>query len=138
MDKAQITVEFIIIMGLVSFIFLVTVNFIANEQKAVSQGLWAQDAQDRAESVAKAINSAYLAGDGASLNLTLPKRLVGGVNYTVTVRKRLVSVSVPSYGREFERKYLTADVEGAGAGLVLAPGALSVDNRNGTISLTEL
>jgi hypothetical protein len=135
--KAQVTVEFIIVMALTSMIFLVIINFIAQERKSSAQGMWAQDAQDTAERLARAIDAAYLAGSGSSMNVTLPMRLVGGMNYTVTVRERLVSVSVPGYGRDFEWKYANAGVEGARNGLALGGGVIVLTNRNGTVNLTS-
>jgi len=134
--KAQITAEFIIILALASMIFLVTINFIYQERKAATQWTWSLDAQDTAEKLAWAINSAYIAGDGTSSNVTLPKMLVGGVNYTVTVRPRLVTVSVPAYGREYEWKCQTSDIDGASLGLTVAPGVVTIGNSNGTIKLT--
>jgi hypothetical protein len=134
--KGQITVEFITITGIVSIIFLVAFNFMMEERKLVSQSIWAVDAQDTAEELAASINHVYLAGDGASLNVTAPKSLVGGVNYTITVYQRLVSINVPAYGREFEWKFITGDVEGAGSGLSVKPGGIRLKNVNGTIHIT--
>jgi len=135
--KAQVTLEFIVATAIVSMIFLITVNFVVRERKLMSQSLWAVDGQDRAEEIANAINSVYLAGDGSSMNLTLPSRLVGGVNYTVTVYRRLVSVQAPAYGREFEWKFATGDVHGAALGLGVTPGTVEVTNVNGTVHLSS-
>jgi hypothetical protein len=135
--RGQITLEYIVVMGIASIIFLITINFIMHEKKVMSESVWSIDGQDRVQELASAINSVYLAGDGAYLNVTLPKRLAGGVNYTVTVYRRLVSIEAVEYGREFEWKYITGDVYGAQGGLDVAPGVVEVENVNGTIYLTS-
>ena len=133
MDRGQITVEFVIIMALASIIFLVTVNFISHGQKPSAESLWAQDGQNNADLLAREIDEVYIAGSGAVMNVTHPTSLVGGVGYNITVRGRLVTISVPVYGREFERKFATSGVKGAPSGLSLPAGALRISNANGTI-----
>jgi len=136
--KGQITAEFMAVMAIVTMIFLVAFTFIGREHKVAARSIWSMDAEDTARKLAAAINSAYLAGDGALTNVTLPKRLVGGVNYTMTVRERLVSVTVPAYNdTEFEWKFQTAGVEGAASGLSVMPGTVGIQNDNGTIRLTS-
>lgn len=136
MNGGQVTVEYIIITGIVSIIFLVAFNFISEERKTTAEDIWSMDGDKTAEAVAHAINTAYLAGDGAEVNVTLPEKLTGGLDYTVTVYRRLVTVEVPSYGREFEWKYVTGGVNGTTDGLTLGKGTVTVENRNGTIYLT--
>lgn len=135
-DKAQVTVEFISVMAILSVIFLVTLNFIVAERRSMAQSLFSIDAQDTAQKVASAINSVYIAGDGASLNVTLPARLVGGVNYTTSVRPRLVTVTAIPSGSDFERKFQTGDVRVSGGGTAVGPGTVLLENINGTVELT--
>jgi hypothetical protein len=136
MKRGQITAEFVVITALVSFIFLMVVSVISHERKAAAQGIWETDAQNNADRLAEAINSVYLAGPGATLNLTLPKTLVGGINYTVTVRDRLATISVQAYGREFERKFLTGGIEDGSPGLNITPGSITLSNLNGTVRVS--
>jgi len=137
MEKGQVTVEFTAVIALATIIFLVVVNLITQERRATSQAMWAADAEDTAMKIARTINSIYLAGDGAKTNLTLPKKLVGGLNYTVTLRPHLVTVYVPAYGREFECKHLTGDVEGGASSLTLQPGTTVFENVNGSVEITQ-
>jgi hypothetical protein len=135
--RGQVTAEFIVIMALVSIVFLVIINFIAQERKTSAQSLWAQDAKDTAMKLAEGIDAVFLAGSGSSMNVTVPKRLVGGLNYTITVRPRLVSVAVPAYGRDFEWKYMVSTVDGSTSGLHLEPGTIVLSNDNGTVTLVS-
>ncbi|MFH1055938.1 MAG: hypothetical protein V1744_07605 [Candidatus Altiarchaeota archaeon] len=135
--RAQVTVEFIASLAIVSLIFLITLNFIANERRITAQVIWSLDAQDAAQKLAHGIDYVYIAGDGTDMNVTLPKKLVGGVQYTVFVRPRIVIVNVTPYDREFEWKFMTSDIGDMGEAMALTPGTINVENVNGTIYLTE-
>lgn len=136
LGRGQVTVEFIVVTGIVFAIFLVSFQFIADERRMASETLWSFDAQDSAEKLAHALNNAYLAGAGASLNVSLPSKLVGGIDYEITVYERMVSVHVPTYNRDFDWKYVTAAVDGASQGLSVEAGLIGVENINGTLKLT--
>lgn len=135
-SRGQISIEYIVTLALISMIFVVSVSAIMNGKKTQNQVIWSQDGKNKAEKIAQTINKAYIGGDGFETDISLGKKLLGGVNYTITVRPRLVSVSVPSYGREFEWKFQNADVDGAADGLNLNPGRLRFLNSGGRIIIT--
>jgi hypothetical protein len=137
LSKGQVTAEFMSVMAIVSIVFLVAISFISQEKKATAQNMWEVDARYGAQRLAEGINAAYIAGSGSVLNVSLPKALVGGANYSISLRPRLVTLSVPAYGREFEWKYAGADVQGALGGLNLSGGPLRIVNVNGTINVTN-
>ncbi|MFH0861521.1 MAG: hypothetical protein V1875_00690 [Candidatus Altiarchaeota archaeon] len=134
MTRGQVTVEFMLSLSLATLIFLVSINFIAQGQRSAAQSLWSIDAQNRAQEISDNYNSVYLAGSGSRLNMTLPVRLVGGVNYTVTVDSRLVTVKVPAYGAEFERKFINGQVAGSKPPFpIYTGGIVTLTNDNGTV-----
>jgi hypothetical protein len=130
--RGQVTLEFIVVLAIVSIIFLAAINLAVQGHRGASQDLWAMSASYNAKRLADAIGDAYLAGEGAKLNVTLPSMLPGGIGYEISVRSNLVTISVPDYGAEFEWKTLTRDTEG---GLDLAAGIIMVENINSTIRL---
>jgi len=137
MERGQVTVEYIVILSLMSIVFLIIMNSVMEGKRSQSQSLWSQDGKRIAKKVADSVNMAHIAGDGSRHNVTLPAKLVGGVAYNITIRPRLVTVDVPLYGRDFEWKTVTADVAGAGGNLTIAPGIVRFWNQGGQINITS-
>lgn len=135
MMRGQVTLEFIVVTAIVMVVFAVMLQVIANERKLASQSIWSLDAADAAQRLANGLDSAYIAGDGATMNVTLPRRLYGGVNYSITVRRRMVTVEVTPYNRTFDWKFSGGGVEGSSGGLSVEPGTVGLRNENGTIQI---
>jgi hypothetical protein len=134
----QVTIEFVIVMALASMIFLFSLNLVSQERKASAQGVWSGEAVDTARRLAEGINSVCVAGSGSSENLTLPAKLAGGTRYNVTIRRRLVTVEVPAYGREFEWMFICGDVSGSTPPFPVFTGVtVSLTNINGTVKFVS-
>jgi hypothetical protein len=133
--RGQVTLEFIVIIAIAFIIFLIIFSFISQERRSANQMVWSQDAQNLANSIADNINSVYLAGNGARINMTLPIKLIGAIDYGVTVRRRLVTVSTPLYEREFDSKTQVADVCNSYVGLNVVVGEIMIVNMNNTVCI---
>ncbi len=81
--KAQISVEFLIIIGvaLIMFMFLFKIAADKSQQFAVqSSQLYAKQLTDK---VAQNVNSIYLAGNGASKTIILPETMMNNLDYSI-------------------------------------------------------
>ncbi len=136
MPRGQVTVEYIVILSLVSIVFLVTISTVMAGSKAQAQAVWARNAAGIARQVAWEIDKAHIGGDGYKHNITIPQRLIGGVDYNITVRPRLVTVIAIPYGSEFEWKVITADIEGVATGMSIEKGILTFCNYQGSVNIT--
>ncbi len=116
---------------IVMVLFLVILYTVHSQQKEAEYAVQTLDGKHAAERLAQGINDVYLAGWGATKNVTLPEEIRGGKTYTLRVYPRSVVVNYSS--REGDRFYshriLTSDVNGSG----LNPGKVRISNTNGTI-----
>ncbi len=133
--KAQSTVEFMFVLGLLSLIFIVAFKSIAREFKGVNQYVWANQGRDLAERLATQINDVYLSGSGSYRTVKLPVNLHGGVNYTIIVDPGLVTINVTTYRQEFNWRTITRDINGTDPSQVLDPGNILIENIGNTIYL---
>lgn len=134
MLRGQAAVEYVSLLSVLLLVFLVFYFILAqSHQKEASQDIWVLSARSIAMEVGETIDRVHVAGDGSNQSITVPKRLPGGVNYSVSVYSHMVLVSVPDYGREFEWKMQTSQVNGSENGFEVVPGSLNVFNWNGTI-----
>jgi hypothetical protein len=134
--KSQSSMEFIIVLGIVSIIFLIGFNSLAVEFRGVNQYMWSNQARDLAEKLASEINNMYVSGENSSTTVTMPARLYGGVDYSILVYRGLVSINVTTYDREFSWRTVTRNINGSDSGLALTPGEIKIENIGGTIYLT--
>lgn len=134
--RGQVTIEYMLILGLISMVFIVAINSIASGYRTHHEAVWSSNARSLSRQIANEIDKAHVGGDGYAHNMTIPIRLKGGVDYNITVRPRLVTVNTFPYEREFEFKTVTADIDGASGGMTLSKGVLTFENVGGAISIT--
>ncbi|MCK5022954.1 MAG: hypothetical protein KAS04_02165, partial [Candidatus Aenigmarchaeota archaeon] len=74
------------------------------------------------------INTVYLEGDGFSMDLALPEKIVNQ-NYTLTIEDNVLWISVNDVS--YSKRLLTSDVTGS-----LSSGVSTISNVNGGILIT--
>ena len=136
--RGQVTVEFMVVVITLMLVFLSAFHYIGAERGNTAQLLWNLDGRDRARMLGEQINAVVVEGPGANRTLTMPVRLIGGVNYTIKVYPRMVAVDVPAYGREFTWRLLTSNINGSDTILVLSPGRVTIENVEKTIYLRSV
>lgn len=136
--KTQISTEFIIILSiaLIVFLFLFTIaNKRSDELYSTSKMLYAKQEADK---LATAINTIFLAGNGASKTVNLPETLKDNANYNITVypTEHIVDITFSSFGnlRHYSAPILTADVTGD---LNIMNNDVNLTNSNGIISVIK-
>lgn len=136
--RGQVTVEFMAVVITLMLVFLFAFHYIGSERGSTAQLLWNLDGRDRARMLGEQVNAVVVEGPGANRTLTMPARLIGGVNYTIKVYPRMVAVDVPAYGREFTWRLLTSNINGSDTVLVLAPGRVTIENVEKTIYMRSV
>ena len=68
--------------------------------------------------------------------ISMPRRLVGGVNYTIRVYSRMVALEVPVHSREFTWRLVTSNINGSDTVLTLEPGNITIENIDNVIYLS--
>ena len=122
--KAQVSLEYMIVLSLLLTIFLVIMTVTFGFNMNLFQVQDSKAALRNAHSVAAAINFVYLAGDGASYNLTLTnvmnKENITIHDYSVTSERPYASASAP---------LLNAKMNTTSIG----KGSIKITNDNGEI-----
>ena len=88
MKRAQVTIDFIVVLAIVMTIFLVFLNTITTRQKSLVDYRVGMAAKDLSLEIAREINAVYLSGDNASKNITFPLNLRGGKKYGKKIGRR--------------------------------------------------
>ncbi len=127
--KAQASMEFMILFML----FLVAVGFAlvvsVHRSHAISQAQVDLESNKILRQVADKINIAYLEGDGFSMNVTMPERILR-LDYTIDISSNEVILRVD--GSTYVRYILTDNVTGE-----VVKGTNRILNQNGEIIIME-
>ncbi|MBD3388460.1 MAG: hypothetical protein GF416_05260 [Candidatus Altiarchaeales archaeon] len=134
--RGQVTVEYVVVFAILMLVFVVAFHSVSVERKHASQMLWSVDARENTWDLAESINAAVIGGPGTNMTITMPGKLVGGVNYTITVYPRMVALDIPSYNREFTWRILTSNINGSDAALTLHKGEVTIMNKDDVIYLS--
>jgi hypothetical protein len=137
MQKAQISVDFMISVFIAMILFMVIFYSAYSQQREMDYVIQILDAKHVSEKLALEINAIYLTGNGAVKNVTLPETVHGGVRYTLRVYPHSVLVNYSNMGgRYYSHRVLTRNINGSESGLELTPGTIQIRNTNGTIYFT--
>ncbi|MAG47607.1 hypothetical protein CL617_03300 [archaeon] len=83
--KAQITVELILISVVALILLLYIFNIFNTEIRELNVKKIEFNAREVGDKFANGINSAFLLGDGAHVNVDLPNKLIKNLNYDITI-----------------------------------------------------
>lgn len=126
--KAQVAMEFMIIFGIflaATIVISIAVwNNIADEEKTYVDF----EASRIIDLAAGRINTAYIEGNGFSINLVVPEKL-GLYNYTLQLDGNMIWLHTLNV--TYSRKLLTPDITGT-----LAAGENKISNVDGAIVIT--
>ena len=133
--KSQISVEFIVISSIALVIFLFLFVIIDRRNDDIYSSRTVLHAREEAERLAGAINTIFLAGDGAQKTLSLPPSLRGGEDYLLNIypSSRLVGIkwNYSGNGRQYAATLITADITGSLNSL--KDRTLTISNSDGGI-----
>ncbi len=137
--KGQLSMDLMVIASVVLIIFLFLFQLSAQNSEN-ARILGAQLAAQRAsEDVARAIDHAWLAGNGSVAHSQLPDSLPNSLPYNVTIRGRQVLVLYPAGDSVRIASAGTATSNVTGINFTLIPGSgsrlLNMTNINGTITV---
>jgi hypothetical protein len=126
--KAQVAIEFMIIFG--AFLVAITLVVLAIWNNTVNINRSAVDfeANRILNLVSNRINTAYLEGDGFSINLVVPGK-IGQQNYTLEVEDKMLWLTVNEIS--YQTRLLTQNITGS-----IEKGTNRVENVNGEIVIS--
>jgi len=127
--EGQASVEFLIlfVLFLVAIIFAMTVSI--NRSHVISNAQQDLEVNMVLGSMASKINIAYLEGDGFSMNVTLPERILRE-EYTVEVASNEVIIRIGT--KAYVEYILTTNVTGT-----FSKGTNTIENSNGVIEISS-
>jgi len=131
--RSQISVDFLIVAGIVLTIFLFVFSIISNRRDELFESENLYSAKETAEQVASSINTIFLAGDGARRIFYTPDYLRGDIAYILTVRPQDRLVEVRWQDRSYTSTILTSSTVGD---LTIVAGQNLVKNNQGVIQIT--
>ena len=127
--RAQASMEFMILF----ILFLVAVGVAlvvsVHRSQAISQAQLDLESDKTLRGVADRINTAYLEGDGFSMDVTVPERILR-LNYTIDISSNEVILRVD--GGTYVRYLLTDNITGE-----VVKGTNRILNQNGEIIIME-
>jgi hypothetical protein len=125
----QVSVELLILLGLVFIIFVSIFSLVPDRDRHASQQVLKLSAQSLADKVAGGINSVHRAGDGAVIQVLLPTTLVEGTPYNITI--------YPTHHR-VEIRWDGVDAHQYSAGIVTGNVTGNITARRGTIVMHQI
>lgn len=84
-SRAQFSVEFLIVSGLVFILFVILINFYFERVESARAAQVALSAQRVADSLANAINAVERGGNGSRAVTEIPETLATGIAYNVSI-----------------------------------------------------
>jgi hypothetical protein len=124
----QITVDFMVAVGMALLFFILLVNAAYTNQRQARELEVKYSAEKVLERLSSNINAMVVCGGNCSTTMTLPETLEYGVGYTLTVHPR--SVLLNYTGHHYSRGILTAETGGV---VGVNPGAIRITNDGGHI-----
>ncbi|MBS1266656.1 MAG: hypothetical protein MAG795_00624 [Candidatus Woesearchaeota archaeon] len=114
--KSMVSTELIIIMSVAMVIFIVVLSGVNKRSAENVLSQRSMDAKLNADKLSSGINSVYLAGPGASMQVNLPSNLLDGTNYSLQINKMHHTVIVVwtsgSDSRQYSSQLVTANISG--------------------------
>ncbi|MFH1403718.1 MAG: hypothetical protein ABIH11_05555 [Candidatus Altiarchaeota archaeon] len=132
--KAQITVDFMIAIGVALTLFILILQTINSQDSQRRDIVHRVEAKNLAEELASAINSVYLSGEGSNRTIVLPHTMQGGVGYEVRVYPKSVLVRYDDNVRMQSTGTLTADI-GPGEYVLVDPGRIMISYSGGVLKV---
>ncbi len=127
--QAQAAIEFMILFILFLVAVIVAMMVSMNRSHTISEAQISLESNRVLSDVADRINIAYLEGDGFSMNVTMPERILR-MNYTVEISSNEAILRME--GSTFIKHLLTNNVTGNPV-----KGTNTIRNNNGEIIITE-
>ena len=132
--KAQISVDFIIVLSVALLVFLVLFNIISNRRDDMNSASTLLAAKEVADKLAIEVNTIHLAGDGAFKTVTLPETLRDNSDYNITIYPKYHVIEVNWNYLGNMKKYSSAIVTGNVNGSISSiNGFVNLTNDNGVI-----
>jgi len=134
-DKGQASAE-ILFISLIVFIVIASFVSITNNAALKTQTGSLGEARMQGEKIVEGINSAYMHGDGYSLNITIPPT----PNITAHVNNPANYVTVVYQGQTITIKLMALNVQSTDITsdpLAQSNSIYTITNRNGTINITK-
>ena len=131
--KVQISIEFIIILAAMLFVFLVIFQISNNRIDEFYNTERFVAAKEIADSVATGINHVYLSGMGSNSSLYIPEKLVAVVDYNITVYSNSRLVEVKWGERTYSSGIMTSVNDESNA--VLSPGLVEIKHNDSGVFL---
>jgi len=137
--KAQVSADLLIISAVVFMLFLFLFEIYANGIQSTRILATQLAAQRAADDVARAIDRAWLAGNGSVAHMSLPGSLPGGLPYNVSIQGRQVTLvySAGEGARVAGAGMATSNV--SAVNFTMGSGSerpLNVTNINGSIGVS--
>lgn len=136
--KGQVSPDYLVtIMFLGIIVFIVLAAFGRSDKQAL-QVIERVSAKGVAETVAMAIESVAVMGDGSFKGMRLEGTLHGGKSYNITIRGNAVLVRWGD--RDYAARFPTSNVNGSyynGSDVYLYPGDIMLNNTNGTVFISN-
>lgn len=100
-NKAQVSVEFVIIFAVMMVVFLLVFDVINARNEEFFFGTRSIDAKRIADKVAYSVNQVFLSGPGSNTSLYLPAALVDNIGYNLTAHSSARSIAIEWGGRHY-------------------------------------
>ena len=137
--EGQITIDFMLSIIIALIFFVIVLNSAYSQLQDVRDIFVKLDAIHVSKKLAGGINDVYLLDHFSQRNIALPITLYGGINYTITVYPRLITLTYNTdNANEYSHRLLTKDINGSLNGLTINPGTVLISNENETIYLKNI
>jgi hypothetical protein len=132
--KAQITIDFMLAVGVALIFFIILLNIIHAQEQERDEIVEKMYARNVIEDLASTINSVYLAGEGSNRTVILPATLEGGASYTLRAYPKSVLIAYKNGEKIQSTGILPANV-GDGDYIEVTPGKIRITYSGGRINI---
>ena len=133
--KAQISVDFIIIISIALIVFLYLFSIIDKRNDELYSTRTSLYAKSVSDTLAFNINSVFLAGNGFKKNILLQNKLKDDTGYNLNIYPTEHLIKIAWNNRQYSSPILTSSISGD---LSLLPGEYEIANINGVITITQI
>ncbi len=126
--KLQAAIEFMIILGAFILFLTLMVHVALQKTSEVNQASDGLEAGQVLESASSKLNTAFLEGDGFSINISLPQKL-RGKNYTINISNSFLYVNLSN--TFYQTRLLASNISGS-----LRKGDNMASNRNSVLYIS--
>ena len=129
--KAQVTIEFIMIIAVIMLVMASVTVMTSNNIRHLDRMSISMEAEKMLDTTASKINTAFLEGSGFSMTMEMPHKVVNR-DYTVMVSGNYLLLTIEE--TSFEKPLLTNNVTQG----YIQPGFNAVQNKNGGVVITQI